>query len=66
MINGFSFAKADQPTTTLGNKSFSHIQSTIAQDQVRAYFTKLGYDVSKPEGYTILIKWDRVDRRKFP
>ena len=44
MTNGFFFAKNDQPTTTLGNKLFSVNQFKTAQDQVCAYFTKLGYD----------------------
>ena len=69
MIPGFSFAKDDQPTTTLGNKSFSPNQFTTAQNQVCAYFTKLGYDVlngNKNANMYFQINWAKVDRRKFP
>ena len=69
MIQGFLFAKDDQPTTTLGNKSFSPNQFNTAQDQLCAYFTKLGYDMVKsanPQNVYFVINWDRVDRRKFP
>ena len=70
MIAGFFFAKHDQLTTNLGNKSFSPSQLTTAQDQLRAYFTKLGYDVvnanKNSNNMSFTIRWDRVDRRKFP
>ena len=70
VVNGFFFAKVDQPTTTLGSKLFSSDQIRNAQDQVCAYFTKLGYDVVNAKknfnNMSFTISWDRVDRRKFP
>lgn len=65
MITGYIF-KIPSQIAALGEMLFSPGQSLNAYGQIIAYFTKLGYDIGKPDGNTILIKWNRVDRRKFP
>ena len=65
MIVGYLFRTSSQ-IAALGEMLFSERQSSNAYRQIIAYFMKLGYDVSKPSRNIILIKWDRVDRRKFP
>ena len=69
VVNGFFFAEFDQPKTTLGSKLFSAGQVRNAQDTLCDYFKKLGYDilnVIQSDHMYFDIKWDRVDRRKFP
>ena len=70
MTNGFFFTNSPTRKVNLGKTLFSFDQFNTAQNQVCAYFKKLGYDVAnankQPHDTYFVIKWDRVDRRKFP